>query len=92
MSQAKIDNSTLKEVHDGLSELESPILRLRNLAYAARMLASSDEMPKEPGAALDSVADTLVEELQALSEERERLWQLCCEAKRPDVSSEAEAA
>jgi hypothetical protein len=37
------------------------------------MLASADEMPKEPGAALDSLADTLVQELDALSEERGRL-------------------
>lgn len=92
MSQADTDHSTaepariptaIEEVSQALSELESPILRLRNLAYAARMLASSDEMPKEPGAALDSLADTLVNELDALKEEQHRLWHLSQEAVHP---------
>lgn len=92
MSQANIDTSTaepartptaIEEVSDGLSELESPVLRLRNLAYPARMLASSDDMPKEAGAALDSLADTLVNELDAVSEERYRLWSLSREAVYP---------
>jgi hypothetical protein len=92
MSQADIENSTIeprrprsaiKEVSDGLSELEHPISRLCNLAYAVRMLASSDEMQTKPGAALDSLADTLVEELGALKEERDRLWHLSYEALHP---------
>jgi hypothetical protein len=98
MSQADTNTSTteldrprttIEEVYHGLSELESPVLRLRNLAYAARMLASSDEMPKEPGAALDSLADTLVNELDALSEERGRLWHLSHEACHPPKSTKA---
>jgi len=80
MTATEHTRTAIEEVSHGLYELESPVFRLRNLAYATRMLASSDEMPKGPGAALDSLADTLVNELNALSEERERLWHLSCEA------------
>jgi hypothetical protein len=89
MARADTDNSTaeparprptIKDVKSGLFELETPMLRVCNLAYAVRMLASSDEMPKEPGAALDSLADTLVNELVELAAECERLYHLSHEA------------
>jgi len=66
----------LKEIESGICDLETPVLDARNLAMAARMLGSSDDMPKNPGAALDSVADMLVEKLEALAEKREGVWQL----------------
>ena len=72
----------VKEIESEISELESPVLEARNLALAARMLGSSDDMPKDPGAALDSVADMLVEKLEALQETRERIWQLALAASR----------
>jgi hypothetical protein len=62
------------EIASEISELESPVLDARNLALAARMLASSDDMPERPGLALDSVADMLVEKLEALEEARLRIW------------------
>ena len=70
----------LKEVAEGLSEMELPLLNARNLAMAARMMASADEMPKDAGAALDAVADMLFEKLIVLAEERDRLWKLACKA------------
>jgi hypothetical protein len=94
MAQADSDNSTSTgvQISDGLSELEEPVFRLRNLAYAIRMLASSDEMQKEPGAALDSLADTLVDGLNELIAERERLWHLSHELKYgPSASEVAES-
>lgn len=42
----------LKEIHDRLSDQE-PMLQARNLAMAARMMGSADEMPKDAGAALE---------------------------------------
>jgi hypothetical protein len=75
-------SSLIAEVSEGLCELESPILRVRNLAYAARMLASSDEMLDGPGAALDALADTMVDELNELSAERERLWRLALASEK----------
>jgi hypothetical protein len=59
-----------------LAELETPYLQVRNLAMAARMMGSADDMPKEPGAALDALADTIVTMLDELCEERDRLWRL----------------
>jgi hypothetical protein len=50
------------------------------MALAARMLGSSDDMPRNPGAALDSVADMLVEKLEALQKTRERVWRLALAA------------
>jgi hypothetical protein len=47
----------INEVADGLSEMEIPFYEVRNLAMAARMMASADAMPKDAGAALDAVAD-----------------------------------
>ena len=35
----------------GLSEMEIPFYEVRNLAMAARMMASADAMPKDAGAA-----------------------------------------
>ena len=63
-----------QEIASEISDLEDPVRGARNLAMAARMLGSSDDMPAGPGAALDSVADMLVEKLEALEETRERVW------------------
>jgi hypothetical protein len=68
--------TTVAQIADGLSDLEEEFHEVRNLGYAALMLASSDEMQKEPGAALHSVASLIVTKLDALNEERERLWHL----------------
>jgi hypothetical protein len=75
-----LQSSAGSEVEDGLFEMESPVLEVRNLAMAARMMGSADSMPKEPGAALDALADTMVTKLDALSEERGRLWKLARKA------------
>jgi hypothetical protein len=56
------------------------------------MLASSDEMPKHPGAALDSIADKLVDDLDYLITERARLCHLAWEAIHPPKPDKAEAA
>jgi hypothetical protein len=69
-----------REGNSEISELESPVLDARNLAVAARMLGSSDDMPERQGLALDSVADMLVEKLEALEKTRERVWRLALAA------------
>ena len=61
----------LQEVESRLSDLETPLLEARNLAMAARMMASADEMPKDSGAALDTIADMLFMKLVEILEERE---------------------
>lgn len=71
--------SIADQVKDGLSEMESPLINVRNLAYAARMMGSADDMPREPGAALDALADEIVTKMDELIEERGRLWQLAGE-------------
>jgi hypothetical protein len=72
--KAMVPRQKVQEIASEISELESPVLDARNLALATRMLASSDDMPKDAGRALDSVADMLFEKLKALEEERKRLW------------------
>jgi hypothetical protein len=67
---------TLNDVGNGLAEMESAFYRVRNLAYAARMLGSADEMPREPGGALDAIADLIVGTMDELNSERHRLWLL----------------
>jgi hypothetical protein len=69
-----VPRQRVQEIASEIRDLESPVLDARNLALAARMLASSDDMPKGPGAALDSVTDTLFEKLKALEKTRERVW------------------
>jgi hypothetical protein len=86
-TQSKHFDSTIAEVSSGLFDLEEDILRSRGLAYAIQMLATSDEMPKEPGAALNSVADTLVIGLNYLITERERLWRLAHGAIQPSTGT-----
>jgi len=49
---------SIAKIKDELADLDEPLARVRDLAYAVRMLASSDEMQKEPGAALDAMAET----------------------------------
>jgi hypothetical protein len=68
--------ASISDVADGLFNLEDRLCRVRNLAYAAQMLASSDAMPKEPGAALYAVADTILGEINDVIDERTRLWNL----------------
>jgi hypothetical protein len=63
-----------QEIAGQISDLENSVRVARNLAMAIRMLGSSDDMPRGPGAALDTVADMLVEKLEALEKTRERVW------------------
>ena len=78
MSKAKLTvaqppESALEQVHSGLFNLETQILRLRGLALATRMLASSDDTPRCVGSALDPLADTIVTEIDALNAELGRI-------------------
>jgi hypothetical protein len=66
----------LKEIQNRFSELEEPLYEARNLAMAARMMASADEMPKDAGAALDAVADLIFMKLVEIMDERERILEL----------------
>jgi hypothetical protein len=59
-----------------LGELEEKFHKAHNLAYAVRLLATSDEMPREPGAALDALASTLIDLLNELTGDRDRIWHL----------------
>ena len=64
------------QVASELGELEEKFHKAHNLAYAVRLLATSDEMPREPGAALDALASTLVDLLNELTDDRDRIWHL----------------
>src|SRR5664280_608971 len=64
-----------------LGDLEEKFHRAHNLAYAVRLLATSDEMSEEPGAALDSLASTLIDLLNELTDDRDRIWQLAAGVK-----------
>jgi hypothetical protein len=75
-SKTMVARQKVEEIASEICELDSAVLGARNLAVAARMLGSSDDMPKGAGAALDSVADMLVEKLEALEETRGRIWKL----------------
>ena len=69
-------SAPLAQVASELSELEEKFHKAHNLAYAVRLLATSDEMPREPGAALDSLASTLIDLLNELKDDRDRIWHL----------------
>jgi hypothetical protein len=69
MAQVKSKPTTKQQ----LADLETPLNEACNLARALRMLASSDEIGGEPGAALDTVADALYEKLITLREMRNRI-------------------
>jgi hypothetical protein len=69
-------SAPLAQVARELGELEEKFHRAHNLAYAARMLATSDEMDRESGAALNSLAGVLVDLLDELITERDRIWHL----------------
>ena len=49
-----------------------------------RMMRSSDEMPKEEGAALDTVADRIITIMEELIAERDRIWVLSRKAAFPE--------
>jgi hypothetical protein len=66
----------LEKIADGLSEMETPLLQVRSLAMAVRMMAAARELPKDAGSALDAVADLMFESLISLCEDRTRLWKL----------------
>ena len=71
---------SIAKIKDELADLDEPLARVRDLAYAVRMLASSDEMQKEPSAALDAMAETIVDELNELIERRENIWHMAIDA------------
>jgi len=48
------------------------------------MMRSSDEMPKEEGAALDTVADRIITIMEELIAERDRIWVLSRKAAFPE--------
>jgi hypothetical protein len=66
----------LEKIADGLREMETPLLQVRSLARAVLMMASSDDLPRDAGTALDAVAYALFERLTSLCEDRDRLWKL----------------
>jgi hypothetical protein len=74
---------SIAEVEDGLGEMESPLLEVRNLALAARIMASGDEMPKDAGLALKALANLIFKKMVVLVKERERLWRLASDAAKP---------
>jgi hypothetical protein len=66
----------LAEVRSILQDIETPMRSAGNLALALRMLASSDDIPKGAGAALDAVADLIFMKLVEIIEGRERVLEL----------------
>ena len=66
----------LVKVADGLGEMELPLLEVRSLAMAVRMMAAASELPKNSREALDAVADIMFERLIGLCEDRSRRWRL----------------
>ena len=80
---------SIAKIKDELADLDEPLARVRDLAYAVRMLASSDEMRKEPGAALDAMAETIVDELNELIERRENIWHMAIDASEAAGGREA---
>jgi hypothetical protein len=79
--QSSADRCKVREIAHEIAEMESPLLEVRNLAVAVRMMGSADDMPKEHGAALDSVADMLREKLEALDKTRGHIWRLALKAE-----------
>ncbi len=69
------------KIASDLSDLESPVRKARNLAWAIHMMASVDELRGEPGDAVFAVADSLVEILDAIEKTREETWRLALEAR-----------
>ena len=80
---------SIAKIKDELADLDEPLARVRDLAYAVRMLASSDEMQKEPSAALDAMAETIVDELNELIERRENIWHMAIDASEAACGREA---
>jgi hypothetical protein len=79
MSQANsevITNTPITaQLVDGLSELEAPLLRVRDLIRCLQMMAASQEEEDER-LGLDAFAETVMDRMDALVEERTRLWRL----------------
>lgn len=90
MAQVDSENITAmpveRQVAHGLFELETPLLRVRDLVAAISMMASY--MDKEEANALDAVADVILDELKEVLEERTRLTHLA--AKVAEGGSDAE--
>ncbi|SHN83532.1 hypothetical protein [Bradyrhizobium erythrophlei] len=72
---------TLVEVGHELFELEEPLRRVRDLAHAVLMLATSDEMGKQPGAALHALANTILDELNDLIDRRDNIWRIAIDKR-----------
>jgi hypothetical protein len=65
-----------------IAKLETPIHDARNLAAAIRLMAGSDEIETEAGAALDTVASALLEILASIRDERNDIWQMVLNTAR----------
>jgi hypothetical protein len=69
-------NTPIAEVAHGLFELETSLLRVRDLAYAVVMAAGSSELSQAATNALEAIGYTIVDELNEIIEERTRLCNL----------------
>jgi hypothetical protein len=68
--------SIATQVAHELFELEDQFLRVRDLTYAVRMLASSPDVSKEATSAIEALSDAILGEIGDLIEERTRLCHL----------------
>jgi hypothetical protein len=76
----KVSNSKTKrmasEAEDLLSEMETPLHQAAHFARALRMMGSSDDVGSDAGAAIDTVADHLLELLNSIKADRDKAWVL----------------
>jgi prefoldin subunit 5 len=83
---APVDAAAIKKQIETLAshiaKLETPIHDARNLAAALRMMAGSNEIVTEAGAALDTVASHLLEILASIGDERDDIWQMALNTAR----------
>jgi hypothetical protein len=63
-------------IADGLFDLEEKVSRVRDLAYALRMMFESLDVPEGSRDALDYLAITILGKMDAIKNERTRLWHL----------------
>jgi predicted unusual protein kinase regulating ubiquinone biosynthesis (AarF/ABC1/UbiB family) len=78
--KAPADAAAIKKQIETLAhhifELDAPILQARNLVVAIRMMATSDDIETEAGAAIEAVTEILSEIIGNVHDARDDIWQM----------------
>jgi hypothetical protein len=79
--------STLRDVHEELADLESPLHEIRGLANAVWLMADAASFDKPIVESFQIVADKMTDTINSVIETREKIWRMSAETGGTNAQS-----